>query len=84
LDRFRQLHMQYPKVPPEFIAALMIKGHFRADLLQKILQNYTPTAITAASMTPEQQALYNRLIQKFPSVDSNFLSQLITVHVEKH
>jgi hypothetical protein len=48
LDRFRQLHMQYPKVPPEFIAALMIKGHFPAELLQKILQNYTPTAITRA------------------------------------
>jgi hypothetical protein len=78
LDNFRRLRKQYPNVPPEFIAALMIKGKFSVDLMEKILQNYTQTAIQMAEMTPEQQALYDKLIQEFPAVDPGFLSHLIT------
>ncbi|MDQ2715179.1 MAG: exocyst complex component Sec6 family protein [Chloroflexota bacterium] len=77
LERFGQLQQKYPKVPPLFIALLMIKGHLSADQVDKVLKNYAPNTITPAHLNADQQILFNQLRLRFPDVDPNFLSRLI-------
>jgi hypothetical protein len=91
LSRYKQLKCIQAKcpngVPLEFIFLLLTKGHLTEDQVVQVLQNYTNTPLSPVPMTPEQQALYNKLLpwftQKFPDISPVFLQHLITATFTK-
>lgn len=81
LDDYMKLLQKYPNAPKMFVALLLMQGHLSPEQVAAILQNYTASTITPASLTAEQQALLAQLVQEFPNVDSGFLSRLIATNL---